>query len=254
VTSTDTSQSTELAVRTEATGSVEPQQPTRRGRHDWEAIRAAYTEGMPKDDADNDEDREWPTLEEVAERFDIRADQVRRRAGKESWSLQRVAVQRRIADTRTKKRASALARESVEFDTRTLSIAKMGQGAIAMRVAEILQDAHQHQQRRTEAAQRTAAGQPSDWRDYVSPVDARELDSLARAAQTFQMMGRKAMGEDVQHHDVEVNVSGEIEHVSVADTLKQDDPDRLAAFIKAAVQSGLPFGDIIEAELVEDDD
>lgn len=239
---------------------VPPKEHQFKKRIDWDAVRASYVEGFPVlNDKGNEEERKWATLQEVADRFGIRAESVRRKSGPERWVEQRAAYQARVADTRRRRRAQTLAKEAVEFDGRALSAAKLGMTMVQARLGEIARDTQTQAARRADAERRLAAGLVIDPTDFESVIDARELNVLGQAASQFQSLARTALGEDIQrveHSGVDggaIEIDAEVTQ-SIRQSLSQDDPERLAQLLDAMERAKLFDGDIQDAELVEDDD
>jgi hypothetical protein len=239
--------------------------PTRTGqksKYDWEQARIIYIEGIAEKDDKKKKmglERSYPTLAEVGELLGIPAVQVRQRASKERWTDLRNQAQIQATMKRQAERSKALAGEVVDFDERALGVAKVGIGLITSRLAEIAKEVGPAQERRKAALELKAQGIKVEREDLYSAVNYRELDGLARAAQTFQDIGRKALGTDIERHEITGADGGPIEQiVSVSDELLRDDAERLTAFLSAASRAGLlaaedEEGDVVEAEIVDED-
>ena len=234
--------------------------PTRGYKYDWDALRVQFIEGITKD---NDE-REFVNLKELALRSNVPYERVRERAAIESWYQNRQAYQLQLAKQRQAKRITELSKESLDFDSSNIKLAKMGVGIITARMGEIARDIQEQNKRRDEALKLQAAGFQIDPQDLISAIDSKELEMLARAAQSWQQVGQKALGTDVIKHEI----SGQIENIdidvqvtSITAELGRDDPERLAAFLHAAQRAGLldteyiqisnQTPDYIEAEVVD---
>ena len=236
---------------------------TRGYKYDWDALRVQFIEGI-----DNGKDeKEFVNLKELAVRSQVPYDRVRERAAIESWYENRQGYQLRLAKQRQAKRITELSKESLDFDSSNVKLAKMGIGIVTARMGEIARDIQEQNRRREDALKLQAAGFQIDPQDLLSAIDSKELDMLARAAQQWQQVGQKALGTDVVRHEV----SGQIENLdidvhvtSITAELGRDDPERLAAFLHAAQRAGLldteyiqissqiqsPDENIIEADVV----
>lgn len=233
---------------------VKPNASKKGYKHDWEAVRSAYCEGIGTDE--DPLSRTWPSLNEVAQRFQITSSQVRDRSAREHWPEQRQAYQQQLATTRMQRRAIELSREAVEFDAKALSTAKLGMAMVTARISEIARLVQLHQGRRAMALERLQQGLPVQTEDLLSAIDSRELDTLARAGLQWHQLGQKALGEDVIRHEISGPEGGPIEmnHTSVTEALTRDDPERLAAFLQAAKQAHLLDDDDIIDVAPEDDE
>jgi hypothetical protein len=152
----------------------------------------------------------------------------------------------------------SLSKEAIEFDGRALQAAKMGMTMVQARLGEIARDVQAQQLRRQEAERRIQQGLVIDPDDFRTVIDARELNTLGQAAQSFQSLAAKALGEDVVRHEV-TGVDGapmEIDVTTgVTDELLRDDPERMVAVMEAMARLGFTNdNDIIDATLEEEDE
>ncbi len=149
----------------------------------------------------------------------------------------------KMAKRRQAKRILELSEESLDFDSKSLGLAKLGMAMVTTRMSEIARDVKEQQIRREEAVKQQANGYPVDPEDMQTVIDARELDTLARAATGWQMLGQKALGTDVQRmeiqQDIQHNIDMDVEVTSISAELGRDDPERLAGFLQAAKRAGL---------------
>jgi hypothetical protein len=226
-----------------------------RTKVDWEAVKATYIEGFEGSDEDT---RTWPTLQEVAKHHGLLPETVRKHSATERWPEQRASYQARIAHTRRQRRIMSLSKEAIEFDGRALQAAKMGMTMVQARLGEIARDVQAQQLRRQEAERRIQQGLVIDPDDFRTVIDARELNTLGQAAQSFQSLAAKALGEDVVRHEVtgadgapmEIDVT-----TGVTDELLRDDPERMVAVMEAMARLGFTNdNDIIDATLEEEDE
>lgn len=151
-------------------------------RHSWPKIKAAFVEG----EASTDGTTQWPTLEDVARRFAIPAQSVRRRASQDGWQTERQAFQRRVEYKRAERRSTEMANLGADLDLGALQVARNGLSIAASRIAEIGQAA----QRRLTELQRSGDGTAT-----TPAVDALELDRLSRATREWYDVGIRALGQ-----------------------------------------------------------
>ncbi len=215
-------------------------------KYDWDAVRTQYIEGIKviNKNGKATDSREFTSLKELAERCKVPYERVREVSARESWVDNRTAYQMRMAKQRQAARIMKLSHESVDFDDKTLSLAKMGVGLIHTRLGEITADVAIAQARKKVALEQMALGFDIDPKDLRSAIWSKEMDELARAAVTWQQIGAKSLGTDVIKHALQVEASLDIDvaFTSVSAELGRDDPERLAAFMLAAHRSG--FGSI----------
>lgn len=232
-------------------------------KHDWDKLRDLFVEGTP--DPTTPSDRTWMTLKELSERNKVPYQAVKQRSSKENWSDARVAYQVTLAKERQRSRAKELSKEAVEFDGKTLSVAKMGMNLVQARMAEISRKwtSMREMMEQDNEALKNGTIRPRD--GLWSAINHKELDSLARAAEALQRLGRTALGEDVIR--IQHEVDGQVEHtVTVRDRLGQDDADRIGRLLAALedadllnVATGIMSTDVMEediedAEVVDEED
>lgn len=214
----------------------------RKGKYDWEVIRAQFVEGIPTKEDDPDSDREWVNLRELSERTGVAYQQIRARAAEERWTDLRSAYQLDLTRKRQKARIEKLGSESVEFDDQALNIAKIGMRLVGTRMGEIARDVTDRQKLREQALFNRQQGYPIDYSDLRSAIHSTELERLGKSAQMFQEIGMRALGTNVERHE-HTGANGEPiniqHHISVVQELERDDPDRLGAFLAAAHNAGV---------------
>lgn len=239
----------------------------RKGRgykYDWHDIRTKFIEGLPVEGSD---EREFHNLVELSKIVNAPVQRLRQRCADERWYEQREQYQVRLARSRQTKRILELSKESVDFDSSSLKVAKLGIGMVTARMSEIARDVQMQQVKREEALKLSQAGYDIDPSDLETVIDAKELEMLSRAATQWQTLGQKALGTDIQRHEISQDISMDVDVsvTSVSAELSRDDPERLAAFLQAAKRAGLletvindgqqPLAieeaDVIDAELVE---
>lgn len=206
--------------------------PTARRRYDWPSVKMVFVEGT----VDDDGERTWPNLREVAELFDVPYVRVREHSAKGTWRDERTAFMANIERVRQDRRAKSLAQDSLDMDKRALQLARTGMQLAAARLAEIGKAVAEQQRAEQERPTDTLSG-----RQPLPAVDARELSTLIGAAESAYALGQKALGE-VAIQRLEISGPGglpvQTQH-DVRAELRQDDPDRLAKFLLAAERAGL---------------
>ena len=251
--------------------------PDRGRKYDWLTIRTAFIEGIQEEEGADP--RKFLNMKELAEHFGIPVQRIRERGAEERWYDQREQYRMKMAKRRQAKRILELSEESLDFDSKSLGLAKLGMAMVTTRMSEIARDVKEHATRREEALRQQMAGYPADPEDMQTVIDARELDTLARAATGWQMLGQKALGTDVQRmeiqQDIQHNIDMDVEVTSISAELGRDDPERLSGFLMAAQRAGIigdfllnqgelegsgnpeidnAVADIVDAELLEDDE
>lgn len=220
--------------------------------YDWEPVKRDFVEGIPTPGSDNDDDRIWPNLRELAEQHEIPYVRVRKRAANERWTVQRQQAQTTAAQERVKKRARRIETNSLEFDDRSYNVAKLGMGMVTARLAEIGQEMNAKKAIREQAIQDLQQGLPINKQDLWSAIRYGELDALANAASKFQELGHKALGTD----SINVNVNGmgdtNVAIVSVTNELARDDDERLGEVFSAMAESGLLPQEVVDQLQLED--
>lgn len=209
-------------------------------KHDWYEIRTLFIEGVQEEGSD---ERTFLNLKELAERTGVSVQVIRERSADERWYDQREQYQLRMAKARQTKRILELSGESVDFDSKSLNVAKLGMAMVTTRMSEIAREVQEQQKRREEALRLAQNGYPIDPEDLRTVIDARELDTLSRAAIQWQTLGQKALGTDIQRmeiqQEIQANIEVDVEVTSISAELSRDDPERLAAFLQAAKRAGL---------------
>lgn len=239
-----------------------------KAKWDWDTIRQHFIMGIPEElgGGNEKEARKFVNLPETARHWKMPVQTLREKAAKERWYDQRKQYQHRLETTKRTRRISELQSESVDFDANALKTAKLGMSMVTARVAEIAQDYQERKRIRDEAIERARNGGLVDPSEVQTSIDAKELDTLSHAASQWHTLGQKALGIDVQRHEITGDNGEPIEvnaKVSVTEELNMDNPDRLADFITVIQRTpGLfemladqnEITDIIDAEVIDDED
>lgn len=234
-----------------------------RALYPWMNIRTEYIEGFEDDDGT----WQWPSVRELAARFDMPEKPLQNRMAKERWLEYRKAHQNQITLERQKEHAKRLAGKAVKFDEKASDTAMFGMDLIFERLQELQELKAIVEQNRQLAVQKVEDGEwvpPAQLK--ASAISGAELESLAKAASMFTEAGHKALGikdgENIQltQNNVEIN------QTNVRDELLRRDEDRVKEFLRivqnknfSVPQSALgqqPEEDdeeVIEADLVEDE-
>lgn len=225
--------------------------------YNWPAIRELFVKGVKRGD-----DVWYPSPPELAEMIGARLPAIHDRCAKERWLTMRATHQYEIASERRRKHVMKMGEEAMGFDVRALDTAKMGIALIQTRLAEIVGDVNDAQERRTRAKMLIAAGMPHDPKDLYSAIYHQEIRSLAEALRVLQEVGMRAMGTDINRQEV-LNVSttsiNGAEVKSVSSELMRDDAARAAAVLAAmgdaellAIESAI--SDVVVGEVIDSDD
>lgn len=220
-------------------------------KYNWEQAQQWFVEGIPLDPDEPDGDRDWPNLRVLSEKTGIPYVRVREKSAAERWQDLKSGYQMRAAKDRQQKRMAFLGTQAVEFDNRSLDLAKVGMQLVGVRMGEIVKEVNIRKAIREVAEQNLKDGLPVDRKELWSAVNSSELERLAKAAQVWQEIGRKALGTDIEHVQIDASVAVDAT-LSVAAELERDDPDRLAAFIAAMDRAGL--GEQLQIMAREDED
>lgn len=222
-----------------------------RKKHNWPEIKRIYVEG----EVDDKGERTWPSLQRVAVLFDMHESRVRERSAQEKWSTERAMFQSNLEKVRQQKRLDTLSKEAIDLDKRSLDVSKLGLQLVTMRVGEIvrkaatLQSAKAKREKNMPLSPAEEAALEDDM--GVPAVEAREVETLARAAEAWQRVAAKALGEVETTRTEITGVGGAPLEVrsQVTAEITQDNPDRLYGVVVALQRAGLAA---LPAELAQD--
>lgn len=231
-------------------GNVRPTSKTRRKRsqyadappvvsrttkHPWNDVRAAYVEGIEDDGSTT-----LPSYRQLSERFHISESVIANRASKERWTSLRAKFQHEQGIERQKKRAATIANDAAKFDESGHKAATLGMTMVMKRLAEIAQESKDSEDRIKEARKRRNLGQPVEAWEVRSPIYYNELVALSGALEKFQTIGMRALGTDVQRHEVFGQVDSNNTHtINIGQELQRDDPDRMTGFLLGVQDAGI---------------
>ena len=86
---------------------------------DWAKLKKLYTEGAEI------------TLQELADKHNVKAQTLRLRAAKENWTEARKLFFHKVDSLRVEKKSEIMASESAQFDSDSLKLARAGYGLVA---------------------------------------------------------------------------------------------------------------------------
>lgn len=194
--------------------------------YDWEAIRTTFVQGLVSEDGTI-----FPSLRETADYHETPYSAVRRRAADEHWNERRVAYKAQVEKITAERRAEALSKELVEFDSRTLAAAKAGVMLTSARLQQIAA--------RFRAQEERAAREGGDL--LVPAIEASELRTLGAALQTFHETGRVALGVEssTMRHEVAAATERPAVRRDIDEELNIGDIDRVGRLIGALDRAGV---------------
>jgi hypothetical protein len=219
-------------------------------KYDWVMLQEAFVQGIELTDGT----REWPTLKRLAELHGVNYNMMRQRSSQHRWMEERTRYQTRFIEERRHHRAKELAKEAVDLDKKALNAGKLGLTVVTHRLGEIAKEVQSKQSLIAERDRYIEQDLPLPLHlSDLDNIDARELETLSRAAQQFHNLGRIAMGEDVPRDVEEVLVAeaqaDNEDGVGIQGELLRDDPTRVHQVLDAIQRSG-----ILELGMGTDDD
>lgn len=225
-------------------------------KYDWLKIRDIFVEGEIEGD-----ERNFLGLKEIAEKYEVPYQRVRERSSKERWPDRRAQYQLQLTKERQKKHAQMLAKNAVGFDEKSYKVADLGMTMVTARLAEIAQEVSQGQARRKNAIERQQRGESVERWELYSAVSYKEMEGLASAAAQFQTIGMRALGTDVNRHEISGPDGGPIETqtISIVAELGRDDPDRMTHLLRGMIEANLipaemiaNGGEVVIGEVIDD--
>lgn len=130
----------------------------------------------------------YPTLDQLARRYGVRADHLRRRSGKERWPDQRKIAQADLEVKRREARTAEYLAAAERIDGRSLVLADEGLGLVHARVQEM---AREQEERK---ALRDAGIVPPRGHN----LDAMELTRLALAGIRWHQLAMRSVGQEAE--------------------------------------------------------
>ena len=239
-----------------------------RPQYDWATIRDEYVNGYEREGARNEFDRVYPTQVELAEKYGCAVNTIGARAARERWSALKDNAAIELTKEVQRKRARKIAHAAIQFDDNSLKVGEMGVALIMSRLSEIATESRVRKEQRDAAIEALANGEDVKVRDLRSAVYHQEMLSLANAAEKFQQIGLRALGQEEGGNTLNVNVDASTNNtMNVAQEMVRDDKERAGALVAAFAEIGaLPAGfieslnavdriereEVVDAEIVED--
>ena len=150
-----------------------------------EELRELYVQGIQ----DINGNRQYPSIEQLVKDHNVAKVTLFRKSSSEDWKGQRALFEQRLAKEKDAQRVQNLVKESVEFDSRNLNIAKAMQGQVTHLIRLAAQEIQENELRRP-----------------FSPV---ALERLAGAVMSIQKIGRLALGETTENTQINGTISQE---------------------------------------------
>lgn len=241
-----------------------------RSQYDWAVIRDEYVNGYLRANPRDEFDLIYPTYEQLAQRHGCAHASVMARGAKERWRNLKDQARVEVTKKIQRKRADKIAHAAVQFDDNSLKVGEMGVALIMSRLGEVATEMRERKTNRDEAIAALGRGEDVKPKDLRSAVYHQEMLSLANAAEKFQAIGLRALGQqDGNGTAIQVNVDASTNTTNVAQELIRDDKERAGALVAAFAEIGaLPAGfidaldvkdrrereDVVDAEIVEDTD
>jgi hypothetical protein len=201
-----------------------------------EELETLFIEGVAKENGDIT----YPNLRQLADYTGSKYETIRAYSSRHRWPEKKQAHQLQLARERQKRQAAMRAKEATDFDQAALDAAKLGIAMLSNRLAEIARDSADWEDRKEDLKARIEAGLQVDKKELYPPVYHKEMLDIASALSTFQQVGMRALGTDVNRVEVSGPDGGPVEStVSVVQEMRRDDVDRLSSLVEAIMESGL---------------
>lgn len=162
-----------------------------------ERIKREFIEGY----LDDEDKREYPTLDALVKRHNVARNTLYRNAKKEDWQSQKNRFQTKLEQKVETGRMEQLADEAKRLDRNCLQIAQAMLGRVAKRMTE---DAQREQQDPNHRG-----------------MTAAELRELSHVTQNAQKIGKLALGEAQEISKVAADVSAPESYINVIRELEQ---------------------------------
>jgi hypothetical protein len=235
--------------------------PRDRGYRDWLAAERLYVQGVTADDGTH----YWPSAPKVAWMLGVPAQSIRQHCAKYKWVAKRRDFVALLKQKEAEHKAEALAASRVHDEFEIHSAAMQGVELVTRRLKQVKaadervtrarQAYYKLRDEGADIAELEATGYDPFQAD---PIDARELQAISGALQSFHVVVQKATGGEAVR--VEVTGAGggplEMRH-SVRQELEADDVDRVARLFEVmgrvqwGAQREIESGNVIEGEVVE---
>lgn len=178
---------------------------------EWEKVRSAYVQGV----TDADGNRAYPTLEALAESYDVHLLTVHRHSKNEGWREQRAVFEGKLQREMDEEKRKLLSQEAVEFDVNSLRIAKalnveivraIRSGSTERAVYEDDMEAWQIRKLKAlEADEDFSEPRPA----LPRILSTSGLSQLAGALERAQRAGRLALGQSTENQNISAGVDAD---------------------------------------------
>lgn len=132
----------------------------RKSKHNWQQIEAEYVEAVSE--------AARPTLEALAEKYDVSPSHLREQASKGNWKGKAEQYLKSIAQSRQTKKVERVATEQVDWDSRCMNLADLALEQIQTHLQNAL---------------------------FSDGLSTRELTDLVKALEQLHKLGRSIQGE-----------------------------------------------------------
>lgn len=140
-------------------------------KHDYDPIKEDYVEGVLTDD----NKITWPTLEDLAKKYDISISTLRKTSAKYAWTRQKNAFRADLERKRQETKQDLIAEAAAQFDRKIFKVAETGlrhiQGHFLVAQEQFIKS------------------------EGRNPMPLSRLTKLAIALEKYQKIGRLALGE-----------------------------------------------------------
>lgn len=179
-------------------------------KYNCNKIKILYIEGI-----NNDGKIVFPSFRELSEQCSVKYGYLKQHAASENWTKQREIYSTKLALNRLQKKSGLLASESVEFDSKTLELAKAG----ILQIKAIFL-AHKKLMKKAKREKQT-----------IPLLDPKVLDNLSRALMNFQKIGKLALEEQLPPERTQSKIVMEFR-----EEFKILNPEQKKQFVKLALR------------------
>ena len=199
-----------------------------RKKHDWEPVKTDYVEGMLDDHGQHI----WPTALDLANKYDIGVEVIRKKCASSRWLEQRNAYKTRLDIERQQQMVKAMAGKAVILNEEVYNTASDGIELIKQRFEFLLSTVGSEldPSRLSNLKHRVAMGETLTKADFHGLVYHKEMESLANALNKLHDTGLKALGiKDTDQQQITVNT--QVNQVMPSQEMMRPDKERAAAIL-----------------------
>ena len=162
-----------------------------------EKIRQIYVQGVEGIQGK----RVHPTLQTLADDFNVNIRTIESRCSKDGWVKQREVFEAKLQEEVDTKKRKDIVKQVIDFDARSLNLASaiLGQAGRIIRNAEMRREAAQSERTivNRRGVEETIPADPT-----MDPLSPTALTMLSNAVSASQKVGRLALGEYTEHTNV----------------------------------------------------